>query len=281
MALADVTPVVLTFNEEENIGRTLESLRGFARVVVVDSLSDDCTQEIARTFPNVSWFARPWAGFREQWGFALEQTGISTPFVLALDADMQVTPALEMEIAAAVERPGVDGGTMAFEYRIRGIPLAGSLYPRQLRLLRRTKAKAGERGHAHELVVDGAVVNLSAPLIHDDRKPLEMFARAQLGYSARELSGLLSGEAQRCPARIRRAFPFTPIGVWLWAWVRAGGPFRGPAARRYALERLLYEAMLRWRVEDEILRKTPAIEKGPKSRRLGDGTTGCGGSLER
>jgi hypothetical protein len=145
---------------------------------------------------------------------------------------------------------------MAFEYRIRGIPLAGSLYPRQLRLLRAEKARIGERGHAHQLDVDGQVVVLSARLVHDDRKPLEMFVRAQLGYSARELPRLFDGEVRGLSSRVRRSFPFTPLAIWAWAWVRAGGPFGGAAARRYALERLLYEAMLRWRVEDASLRAT-------------------------
>lgn len=266
MALPDVTPIVLTFNEEENVGRTLESLRRFPRVVVVDSESTDRTAEIARGFPNVSWFVRPWAGFREQWGFALAETAISTPFVLALDADMQVTAALESEMSQLVERPGVDGGSIAFEYRIRGVALAGSLYPRQLRLLRLARARAGERGHAHELVVDGEVVPLSARLIHDDRKPLEMFARAQLGYSARELPRLFSSDGKTTQARVRRAFPFTPIAIWAWAWIRAGGPFRGAAARRYALERLLYETMLRWRVEDELLAR-PGAGKSKQNER--------------
>lgn len=253
MALADVTPVVLTFNEEENVGRTLKSLEAFPRVVVVDSVSQDRTEEIARSFPNVAWFSRPWGGFREQWRFAFDETGISTPFVLALDADMQVSTELEREIAETATRRDVDGGTMAFEYRIRGVPLAGSLYPRQLRLLRLSGARVGEQGHAHHLEVDGRVVALEARLVHDDRKPLEMFVRAQVGYSERELPRLFDGEAAGLPARLRRSFPFTPIAVWLWAWIRAGGPFRGPAARRYALERLLYEAMLRWRVEDRLL----------------------------
>jgi glycosyltransferase involved in cell wall biosynthesis len=253
VALSDVTPIVLTFNEEENVGRTLKSLGAFPRVVVVDSVSRDRTEEIARTFSNIAWFSRPWGGFQEQWSFAFRETDISTPFVLALDADMQVSTELEREIAETVTRRDVDGGTLAFEYRIRGVPLAGSLYPRQLRLLRLSKAQVGEQGHAHHLEVDGRVVALEALLVHDDRKPLEMFVRAQLGYSERELPRLVHGETAGLPARLRRSFPFTPIAVWAWAWIRAGGPFCGAAARRYALERLLYEAMLRWRVEDRLL----------------------------
>ncbi len=259
-----MTPVILTFNEEPNVGRTLETLRAFPRVVVVDSGSTDRTEEIARAFPNVSWFVRPFDGHVRQWRFALEQTGIESPFVLALDADMSVTPGLVAEIGEIAAATGVDAGLISVEYRIRGVALIGSLYPPELRLLRRSAAAVTAAGHTQKFATSGRVSNLRHRLVHDDRKLLERFVEAQLGYSARELPPLLARSDVRVRARIRRSFPFTPILVWAWAWIRAGGPFRGAAARRYALERLLYEAMLRWRVEDEILMgRTGGDEKVP------------------
>ncbi len=261
MSLERVTPVVLTKDEEANVGRTLASLAAFPRVVVVDSGSTDRTETIARGFPNVSWFVRRWEGFGKQWEFALRETAIATPFVLALDADMSVTESLARELARVTEREDVDGGAIGFEYRIEGVPLAGSLYPPQLRLLRVAKARVGETGHAHLLDVEGRVVPLRNRLVHDDRKPLEAFVRAQLGYSARELGCLYGEKSKTFAGRVRRSVPFTPVAVWAWAWLRAGGPFRGPAARRYALERLLYESMLRWRVEDELLTRTQSADE--------------------
>lgn len=263
MILERITPVVLTLNEELNIGRTLDSLAAFARVVVVDSGSSDRTEAIARAHPNVAWYERDWRGFGEQWSFAFRETAISTPFILALDADMSAPPDLVKELEEIAGRGDVNGGVIGFEYRIQGVPLAGSLYPAQLRLLRAGNARVGEVGHAHLLEVDGRAVKLRNRLVHDDRKPLEAFVRAQLGYSTRELSGLLEGKGGPFSSRVRRAVPFTPIAVWAWAWLLAGGPFRGPAARRYALERLLYEAMLRWRMEDRLLAEAIKSGVGP------------------
>lgn len=51
-----VTPVLLTYNEEVNIARTLAGLRWARRVIVVDSFSNDQTECIARSFSNVSWY---------------------------------------------------------------------------------------------------------------------------------------------------------------------------------------------------------------------------------
>ena len=261
MSGALVTPVVLTFNEERNLARTLASLRSFPRVVVVDSGSTDGTEGIARSFANVSWFVRPFDGHVRQWRWALAETGIDTPFVLALDADMSPTPELVSEVDSVTAAGDIDAGLIPVEYRIRDVRLLGSLYPPELRLLRRSAASVRESGHTQKFATDGRVVPFRSRLVHDDRKPLEAFVRAQLGYSAREL-GCLYGEKSRTFAgRMRRSSSFAPLAVWVWAWLRAGGPLRGAAARRYALERLLYEAMLRWRVEDRLLGSTREDER--------------------
>src|SRR4051812_31140962 len=86
--LRSVTPFILTYNEEPNLERTLESLRWAARVVVVDSGSTDRTRTIAERFPNVAWFERRFDDFEGQSRFAIDKTGIDTEYVLALDADM-------------------------------------------------------------------------------------------------------------------------------------------------------------------------------------------------
>lgn len=283
MSISRITPVLLTCDEEANVGRTLASLKGFLRVVVVDSGSSDRTEEIARSFPNVSWFVNEWRGFGEQWSFALRRTGIVSDFVLALDADMSVSPELIAELEGVASRPEVDGGLIGFDYRIRGVPLAGSLYPPQVRLLRLAKARAGQSGHAHLLEVDGHVSPLAARLVHDDRKPLECFVAAQLRYSAAELPRLFSADAsgRRLKSRLRRLVPFTPAIVWLLAWARAGGPFRGEAARRYALERLIYEALLRWRVEDAALTGERGREGGERPRGIAPDPARGGEGRER
>src|SRR2546426_12483598 len=99
-ALKKITPVVLTFNEDLNIGRTLDSLHWASDVIVVDSGSTDQTEQIARSFPNVSWHVRPFDRHMAQWDHGINRTGITTEYVLALDADMQVTSTLLGEIAA-------------------------------------------------------------------------------------------------------------------------------------------------------------------------------------
>src|SRR5437879_5272553 len=95
-----VTPVILTFNEDSNIERTLRALEWAATVIVVDSGSTDATEAIARRFANVRWFERPFDSHAQQWWFAIHETGAATPHVLALDADYEVPRQFVEELSA-------------------------------------------------------------------------------------------------------------------------------------------------------------------------------------
>ncbi|HEU5130546.1 MAG TPA: glycosyltransferase, partial [Pyrinomonadaceae bacterium] len=85
--LTDITPLILTYNEAPNIARSLSALTWANDIVVVDSFSDDDTVAIARSDSRVRVFQRAFDTHRNQWEFGLKETGISTPWVLALDAD--------------------------------------------------------------------------------------------------------------------------------------------------------------------------------------------------
>ena len=73
--LEQITPVLLTYNEEENIGRTLGQLGWASDVVVVDSYSTDNTVEIARSRIQVRLFQRTFDTHAQQWNFAVQNSG--------------------------------------------------------------------------------------------------------------------------------------------------------------------------------------------------------------
>src|SRR5262249_26344748 len=123
--LSQVTPVVLTYDEEPNIARTLELLDWAKEVVVVDSGSNDLTETISKSFPNVNWQVRSFDNHKAQWDYAINKTGIRTEYVLALDADMQVTKALLAEIDESLNDTTLCGAVIPFEYRYYGKALAG------------------------------------------------------------------------------------------------------------------------------------------------------------
>ena len=85
--LNQITPLILTFNEAPNLGRTLDRLSWAKDIVIVDSMSTDDTRAIALRYPAVRVFERAFTTHAEQWNFGLQHTGIKTEWVLALDAD--------------------------------------------------------------------------------------------------------------------------------------------------------------------------------------------------
>src|SRR5215467_12354062 len=96
--LDQITPLILTYNEAPNIARALAGLSWAKEIVVVDSFSDDETVAMAKSFSNVRMVQRAFDNHRNQWEFGLKETGITTPWVLALDADYVVTQELIAEL---------------------------------------------------------------------------------------------------------------------------------------------------------------------------------------
>lgn len=96
--LVKVSGLIITYNEEENIKRCLESLQDVCdEIVVVDSFSTDRTEEICREF-NVRFIQNVWKGFLDQKNFAQNQA--SYDHVLQLDADEALSDELKQHIIA-------------------------------------------------------------------------------------------------------------------------------------------------------------------------------------
>src|SRR5687768_11290305 len=92
--------VIITHNEEANIGRTLESVGSLVKetggeIIVVDSGSTDRTTEIARAH-GAKVFTEPWKGYAAQKNSAIEKA--SGDWILSLDADEEVDPELDQNI---------------------------------------------------------------------------------------------------------------------------------------------------------------------------------------
>ena len=93
--------IVITRNEEANLGDCLASLEGIAReIVVVDTASQDRTLEIARNYGAIIAEPADWPGFGPQKNRALDLA--TSEWVLSLDADERLTPALRSEIVTAI-----------------------------------------------------------------------------------------------------------------------------------------------------------------------------------
>jgi glycosyltransferase involved in cell wall biosynthesis len=262
--LEKITPVILTYNEAPNIGRTLDALRWANTVIVLDSGSTDETKRIAGDYDNVKWFERSFDCHQAQWESAIRETGISTEYVLALDADMEVTPAFKTELEEKFLPGGYDGGDVRFVYCYYGKQLSGSLYPNQIRVFRPGEVRVTQVDHTQHFAVPGEVYSFRSTVIHDDRKPLERWVAAQLSYQVLNDETISeNGGPRRLKYSLRRAGIMPPL-VGLLAYLRSGGPFGGAASARYAYERIVCESLLAIRL---LNRRLQAREENVRNSR--------------
>ena len=144
--LDDITPVLLTYNEEQNIGRALSRL-GWARdIVVVDSGSTDGTLGELAKFPNVRVFSRGFDSHGNQWRYAVEETQIATEWIFRLDADYQVSDALIAELARLDTNAPVSAYRVCFDYAILSRKLYRRSIPRTRSCCARDVSLCGTRG---------------------------------------------------------------------------------------------------------------------------------------
>lgn len=98
--MLDLSVIILTYNEEIHIRRCLENVTPLAKeVFVVDCFSTDKTVEIAREYEQVKVVQHQWPGNQaEQFNWALDNLPIQTEWILRLDADEYLLPALVEEL---------------------------------------------------------------------------------------------------------------------------------------------------------------------------------------
>lgn len=252
-----VEVLILTWNEQANLARTLDALRQFPRVVVLDSASTDATPEIAARYPNVRICSRPFDNHAAQWNHGLTGCGLTAEWVLALDADYVLTEALASEIAQLDPPASLAGYWARFRYCIEGKPLSGSLYPPVMILYRREAARYIQDGHTQRVVVEGAAQTLEDRVLHDDRKPLSSWLLAQDRYARLECELLLSTPWARLGwrDRLRRMLLITPWLVPLYCLTVGRGLLDGRRGLFYAVQRGIAEALLSARLLQASLRR--------------------------
>jgi glycosyltransferase involved in cell wall biosynthesis len=211
--------VVVTRDEEERIRTCLESVAWADELIVIDAESQDKTAAIARELTD-HVVVRPWPGYAAQKNYGLEMA--RGAWILSLDADETVSPALREEIQAIVERDGPRDG---YEVPRRNIFWGrwvrhGGLYPDwQLRLFRRGRGRFGERAVHESARVDGAVGRLTGHLEHRSYRDVADFLARADRYAA------LAADDWLAQGRRVHAWDFVvrPLGRFLGMYVLGRG----------------------------------------------------------
>jgi len=133
-----ISVVIITYNEEANIGRTLESVQplvadGKGEIIVVDSGSTDRTVEIAKSL-GAKVFVEEWKGYAAQKNSAIDKA--TGKWILSLDADEEVEPSLLEELTFLFQAPTTTDDSYARFERVRALTYLSTRQTRkQMRLM--------------------------------------------------------------------------------------------------------------------------------------------------
>jgi glycosyltransferase involved in cell wall biosynthesis len=173
--------LIMTFNEEANIARCLESVNWADEIIVVDSLSTDQTVEIVKNYTD-KVFLQPWLGFAEQRNIALSKA--KGEWVFLLDADEEVTVELKngiLDIVQSMSSHTAYG--VERKNHFMGRFLKGYVED-QVRLFKNGSVHYRGEVEVHESpVFEGSVGTLNGDLRHYVYKDLEHYVQKLNVYS--------------------------------------------------------------------------------------------------
>jgi glycosyltransferase involved in cell wall biosynthesis len=243
-----ITPLILTYNEENNINRTLKKLQWASKIIVIDSYSTDTTLEILSQYPQIQVFQRKFDSFASQCNYGLSK--ITSEWVLSLDADYILTDDLIREITSLPIESDINSYSVRFKYCVFGKPLRGTLLPPRKVLYKREKAVYQDDGHAHRVVAQGKSSQLSAYIHHDDRKPLSRWLWAQDRYMVIESKKLLETPEHELSIgdRLRKRKILAPLIILIYCLILKGAILDGWHGCYYTFQRVLAELLLAIRI---------------------------------
>jgi glycosyltransferase involved in cell wall biosynthesis len=240
-----ISVCIVSFNEEANITRTLESVKGIAdEIIVVDSHSAD--QTVARAkFLGALVYDEDWKGFAVQKNSAIAKA--TCDWILSLDADEEVSPELAASIQALRKagqpEPQFDGYFMPRRnlYLGRWIKHGGYYPDRKLRLVKRSLAKFELREVHEDMKLPGNTGRLHGDLIHHAYPQFENFIEAANHYSSLSAQMLVK---ERCVGFSIVNIVLRPAFTFFYNYIFRGGFLDG---REGLLVHMTHASYVSWK----------------------------------
>ena len=175
------------YNEETKIIECLESVKWADEILVVDSYSTDKTLDIVRKY-GARIIHHEYINSAKQKNWAIPQCKYE--WVLQMDADERLEPALQVEIKSVLENqlPDVDGYRINFKHHLLGkwIRHSGHYPEYHLRLFRRDVGRFQNREVDAHVIVPGRVVTLKNHILHFGTESISQRLRTIDRYSRYE-----------------------------------------------------------------------------------------------
>jgi len=266
---AAVSVVILTLNEETNLGACLDSCQWCDDVVVLDSGSTDGTAGIAAA-RGVRVFTNPFQSFGQQRNWAIDNVPSKHEWVFHLDADERFTPELVAEMHRVLAaNPAEAGFFIANQMVLMGSCLRySSGYPAyQMRLFHKQRMRFIDVGHGQREAPGTRLGTLKQPYVHlNFSKGLDDWFARHNRYSTLEavevlkmlgepleLGGGFKGGTGRRRAlkRLAARLPMrAPLRFWMTLLVHRG-ILDGRAGVQYAKMLAIYEGMIAVKVREQ------------------------------
>lgn len=180
-----ISALLITLNEEKNIDEVLDNISFADEIIVVDSYSTDSTVEKVQQHPKATLIQRKFKNYTDQKGFAMEQA--THDWILFLDADERITPALKDEILQIVKSTEETASAYyflrTFMFQDQVLRFSGWQTDKNYRLFKKSKVHFADDRIVHEtLVVDGESKTLKNRLIHFSYSGYEDYKGKMLKY---------------------------------------------------------------------------------------------------
>ncbi len=192
---------IVTLNCAEWLDATLNSVKDFTEVIILDSGSTDRTYEIAESFANTRIMHQDWQGYAAQKNLALAQC--QQQWVLNLDGDEVLSEALKKEIVQVISENKIDGLITPINDVFLGV--ANSKHTKKhakTRFFRKAKGQYDLANKVHEnVVVDGDVIKAQADIYHYGESSI--FVKVEKNNQYSNLKALEKFEKGKHPSLIK------------------------------------------------------------------------------
>lgn len=191
--MADITAIILTYNEEKNIEHCINSISNVVkRIVVVDSFSTDRTVEIAKKL-GAEVVQNEFINHSKQHIFGIEWSKPKTKWIFKIDADERLTKESACELEKLCNEnmnTNINGIIVRFNVNFLGKELKhGGIYPfKKLLVYKNGKGKIEDRNmDEHIVLTEGFSIEMKNDSIHQDFKDLSLWIDKHNKYSSREV----------------------------------------------------------------------------------------------
>ena len=194
--MVDLTVVILTKNEENNLRKCIESFQGIVkRFVIVDSYSTDGTKELCKQLSRevaLDFYENKFIDYATQLNWGLQNTDINTKWTMRMDADEELTPQLAQEIKQKLSdiTDPIKGIVLKRRVYFMGRWIKhGGKYPELLLRIFRTGYGACEQKlmDEHMILSEGKTITFDYDIIDNNTKDLEWWTHKHNWYSNREV----------------------------------------------------------------------------------------------